>query len=259
MSNAPDLSIIIPAYDEAIRIGATLEILRQYIESRSWNAEVIVVNDGSSDGTGGVVRSYVEQWPALRLVDNGGNCGKGYSIKNGIQHARGSVALFTDADLSAPAEEMPKILDPIFSGAADVTFGSRALDRSLIGVHQSSFREFSGKVFNFFVQFLTGLHFKDTQCGFKAFRRLEILPVFDLQRISRFGFDPEVLYVAKKRGLRLREIPVRWNHVEGTKVSMTKDSTQMFLDLIRIRWNDLLGRYEENRLKKTQDVLRRMR
>jgi dolichyl-phosphate beta-glucosyltransferase len=244
MSTAPDLSIIIPAYNEAARIGATLGVLRKYLESQRWSTEVVVVNDGSSDDTGRVARSFAMQWPSLRLIDNGKNCGKGYSIKNGIHKARGTVALFTDADLSSPAEEMPKILNPIFEGVADVTFGSRALDRSLIGVHQSSFREFSGKVYNFFVQFLTGLHFKDTQCGFKAFRRLDILPVFDRQRIKRFGFDPELLYIAQKRGLRLREIPVRWNHVEGTKVSMTKDSAQMFLDLLRIRWNDLCGRYQ---------------
>ncbi len=244
MSQAPDLSIVIPAYNEAVRIGASLKILRQYLESQNWTAEVIVVNDGSSDDTCGVVRNYAGQWQSLRLVDNGENCGKGYSIKNGIRNARGTIALFTDADLSAPVEEMPKILDPIFNGEADVTFGSRALDRSLIGVHQSSFREFSGKVFNFFVQLLTGLQFKDTQCGFKAFRCKEILPVFDRQRIKRFGFDPEVLYIARKRGLRLREIPVRWNHIEGTKVSMVKDSTQMFLDLLQIRWNDLCGRYK---------------
>jgi dolichyl-phosphate beta-glucosyltransferase len=243
MNSVPELSIIVPAYNEASRIGASLEKLRRQIELRNWDAEVIVVNDGSSDDTCKVVQGRASQWDRLRLVDNGGNCGKGFSIKNGVQQALGAVALFTDADLSAPAEEMPKILDPIFQGEADVTFGSRALNRSLIGIHQSPFREFSGKVFNFFVQVLTGLRFKDTQCGFKAFRRNEILPVFERQRIMGFGFDPEVLYIAQKRGLRLREIPVRWDHVEGTKVSLIKDSAQMFLDLLRIRWNDITGKY----------------
>ena len=244
MRSAPQLSIIIPAYNEAKRISRTLETLQKYLTSQGWTAEVIVVNDGSSDETVSIVESCRSQWNALRLVDNGCNRGKGFSVRNGALSAQGDVILFTDADLSAPITEAPKLVDPIVNGECDVTFGSRAVDRSLIGVHQSAFRETSGRIFNLFVQGLVGLPFKDTQCGFKAFRRSVAGPVFERQTILGFGFDPEILYIAKKRGLRLREIPVRWDHAEGTKVRFLKDSCRMFLDLLQIRWNDFYRKYE---------------
>ena len=244
MCSAPQLSIVIPAYNEAKRISRTLETLRKYLEGANWTAEVIVVNDGSSDETAAIVESYRDQWNALRLIENGRNQGKGFSVRNGALGAQGDVILFTDADLSAPITEAPKLIDPIANGVCDVTFGSRAVDRSLIGVHQSPFRETSGRIFNLFVQGLIGLRFKDTQCGFKAFRRSAAGPVFERQTITGFGFDPEILYIAKKRGLRLREIPVRWDHAEGTKVRFLKDSCRMFLDLLQIRWNDLRGKYQ---------------
>lgn len=243
MRSAPQLSIIIPAYNEAKRISRTLDTLKKYLEDQGWRAEVIVVNDGSSDETAAVVESYRSRWNVLRLIDNGGNRGKGFSVRNGALGAQGDVILFTDADLSAPITEAPKLIDPIANGECDVTFGSRAVDRSLIGVHQSLFRETSGRIFNLFVQGLIGLPFKDTQCGFKAFRREITGPVFERQTIMGFGFDPEILYIAKKRGLRLREIPVRWDHVEGTTVRFLRDSCRMFLDLLRIRWNDLFRKY----------------
>ena len=244
MRSAPPLSIIIPAYNEAKRISRTLETLQEYLESKGWAAEVIVVNDGSLDDTVAVVNAYISRWNALRVVDNGSNLGKGFSVRNGALGAEGDIVLFTDADLSAPIAEAPKLIDPIANGECDVTFGSRAVDRSLIGVHQSPFRETSGRIFNLFVQGLTGLPFKDTQCGFKAFRRSVAGSVFERQTIMGFGFDPEILYIAKKRGLRLREIPVRWDHVEGTTVRFLRDSCRMFLDLLRIRWNDFCGKYE---------------
>ena len=244
MRSAPPLSIIIPAYNEAKRISRTLETLQEYLESKGWAAEVIVVNDGSLDDTVAVVNAYISRWNALRVVDNGSNLGKGFSVRNGALGAEGDIVLFTDADLSAPIAEAPKLIDPIANGECDVTFGSRAVDRSLIGVHQSPFRETSGRIFNLFVQGLTGLPFKDTQCGFKAFRRTVAGSVFERQTIMGFGFDPEILYIAKKRGLRLREIPVRWDHVEGTTVRFLRDSCRMFLDLLRIRWNDFCGKYE---------------
>jgi glycosyltransferase involved in cell wall biosynthesis len=244
MSPAPQLSIVIPAYNEAKRISRTLEALQKYLECTNWTSEVIVVNDGSSDETAAIVESYRGQWAVLRLIENDGNQGKGFSVRNGALGAQGDVVLFTDADLSAPITEAPKLIDPIASGECDVTIGSRAVDRSLIGVHQSPFRETSGRIFNVFVQGLIGLPFKDTQCGFKAFRRSAAGPVFERQTIMGFGFDPEILYIAKKRGLRLREIPVRWDHVEGTTVRFLRDSCRMFLDLLRIRWNDLCGKYK---------------
>ena len=239
----PHISIVIPAYNEAARIGRTLEKIKQYLEENRYSAEVLVVDDGSSDPTAEIVKQHGTNWPSLRLVQNLVNQGKGFSIKSGALQALGEIILFTDADLSAPISEMPKLLSPIQNGHCDVTFGSRAVDRSLIGIHQSPFREYSGRVFNVFVQGIAGLPFKDTQCGFKAFRRSCSLQVFERQTVSGFGFDPEILYIARKRGLRLMEIPVKWDNVHGTTVRLLKDSFRMFLDLVRIPWNDLKGKY----------------
>ena len=237
------ISIVIPAFNEAARIGRTLEKIKQHLGETSCNGEVLVVDDGSTDSTTEIVRKHGETWSALRLIQNPANRGKGFSVRNGALQACGEIILFTDADLSAPITELPKLVNPIREGLCDVTFGSRAIDRSLIGIHQSPFREYSGRIFNVFVQTIVGLPFKDTQCGFKAFRRASILPVFERQTVMGFGFDPELLYIARRRGLRLMEIPVRWDNVEGTTVRFTKDSLRMFLDLGRIRWNDLVGKY----------------
>ena len=239
----PFLSIVIPAYNEAERIEQTLETVRNYLRSRSLRAEVLVVNDGSRDRTGPLVAACARDWSDLRLVHNPRNLGKGFSVRNGALQAMGQVVLITDADLSAPIDEMPKLVDPILSGDCDLTLGSRALDRSLIGVHQSAFREYAGRLFNGLVQLLTGLPFQDTQCGFKAFRREPMLPVLTRQRIAGFGFDPEILFLARARGLRLEEIPVRWSHAEGTKVRLLQDGLKMILGLLLIRWNQVTGRY----------------
>lgn len=237
------LSIVIPAYNEADRIEQTLEIVRNYLEEHHFRSEVLVVDDGSQDETASLVSTFSQHWQDLRLIENPHNLGKGFSVRNGALQAKGPIVLFSDADLSAPIEELPKLVDPILRGESDFTFGSRALDRSLIGVHQSSIREFSGRIFNLLVQVLTGLPFRDTQCGFKAFRRELMLSVWARQRIGGFGFDPEILFLAKRRGLRLQEIPVRWNHTQGTKVRFLRDGVHMILGLILIRWNQLTGQY----------------
>ena len=238
-----NLSIIIPSYNEANRIENTLKTVRNYLAKVNWKTEVIVVDDGSQDGKTERVTDFMEKWKSLLLIENPKNCGKGFSVKIGILHASGRVVVFTDADLSTPVEEIPKLIEPIIRNESDLTFGSRALDRSLIGVHQSLTREFSGRIFNWLVQMLIGLPFKDTQCGFKAFRRQAIMPFIGQQRIRGFGFDPEILFLAKINGLRLQEIPIRWNHHEGTKVRFFQDSLKMFLGLIQIRLNQLFGRY----------------
>ncbi len=243
MNETPQISIVIPAYNEANRILRTLQTLREYLNQSSLVTEVIVVNDSSTDRTAAIVEEFSAQWQSLRLIHNPQNRGKGYGVRNGALHSKGDIIFFTDADLSAPITEMPKLIDPILERNFDITFGSRAIDRSLIGIHQSRFRETSGRIFNFFVQLLIGLPFKDTQCGFKAFRRQTSLPVFERQTIMDFGFDPELLYVAQRRGLRLLEVPVKWNHVEGTTVRFLTDSVKMIIDLFRIRWNDLTGKY----------------
>jgi glycosyltransferase involved in cell wall biosynthesis len=237
----PDLSIIIPSYNEELRLPATLERIADYLQTYKGTAEVLVVDDGSKDGTSAVAEYFCIKIPTLRVVSNGANRGKGYSVRHGMQEARGRVALFTDADLSAPIEEAGKLIDALETH--DVAIGSRAMDRSLISVHESPFREFAGIVFNKIVRLILWLPFVDTQCGFKAFRRDTCGILFEQQRIERFGFDPELLYLARHHGLRTLEIPVRWGHSPATKVSMLRDSLQMFIDVFTIRWNALAGRY----------------
>lgn len=237
----PDLSIIIPSYNEESRLPATLERIAAYMQACKRKAEVLVVDDGSKDRTAQVAESFRGRISTLRVVSNGVNQGKGFSVRHGMQEARGRVALFTDADLSAPIEEADKLIDALETH--DVAIGSRAVDRSLITVHESPFRELAGIIFNKIVQVILWLPFVDTQCGFKAFRREPCRIIFEQQTIERFGFDPELLYLARRHGLRAVEIPVRWGHSPATKVSMLRDSLQMFLDVFRIRWNALTGRY----------------
>ncbi len=240
-SAAPDLSIIIPSYNEELRLPATLERIAAYLSTFGRNAEVLVVDDGSKDGTAAVAEYFRIKIPTLRVVSNGINRGKGYSVRHGMQEARGRIALFTDADLSAPIEEAGKLIDALEN--SDVAIGSRAMDRGLITVHESPFREFAGIIFNKIVRGILWLPFVDTQCGFKAFQRERCGVIFGQQTIERFGFDPELLYLARRHGLRAVEIPVRWGHSPATKVSMLRDSIQMFVDVFTIRWNSLRGRY----------------
>ena len=242
---SPELSIIIPAYNEEARLPRAFTRIRDYLTGRGMSAErteIIVVDDGSKDATAQIVQDWSRQLPSLRLVSNGQNRGKGYSVRHGMLEALGRVALFTDADLSAPIEEADKLFAALKAGN-DVAFGSRALDRSLIATHQSKLRELAGIIFNGFVRLFTGLPFHDTQCGFKAFLREPSRIVFEQQRIERFGFDPEILFLARLHGLRAVEIPVRWAHDPATKVHVVRDSLLMFGDLVFIRWNWLLGRY----------------
>ena len=236
-----ELSIVIPAYNEEFRLPATLERIAAYLKSGHRETEVLIVDDGSKDRTAAVAESFRNKLPALRVVPNDVNRGKGYSVRHGVQEARGRIVLFTDADLSAPIEEADKLVDALQH--FDVAIGSRAVNRSLITVHESPFREFAGIIFNKIVRVILRLPFVDTQCGFKAFHRERCRIIFEQQTIERFGFDPELLYLARHHGLRAVEIPVRWGHSPATKISMLRDSLQMLLDVFKIRWNSLLGRY----------------
>jgi len=242
-STALDLSIILPAYNEESRLPKSLDRIHAYLASGGWRAEIIVVDDGSSDGTARLVEESRGKYPELRLVSNGRNRGKGYSVRHGMLEARGEIALFTDADLSAPIEEADKLFAAIRERGYDGAIGSRAVDRSLIEVHQSAMREMAGILFNRMVRWIAGLNFSDTQCGFKAFRRERVKIVFQQQRTEGFGFDPEILFLAQRHGLRVAEIPVRWAHDPATKVHVVADSMRMFSDLLAIRWNALRGRY----------------
>ncbi|MCI0336136.1 MAG: glycosyltransferase family 2 protein [Acidobacteria bacterium] len=241
------LSIIIPAYNEENRIGLTLLGTFDYLDAQNYDSEVIVVNDGSNDKTNEKVREFESRAAGrLRLVENPGNRGKGYSVRNGVLQARGEFILFFDADLATPTSEIIKVISPIAEDRYDVVFGSRALDRSLIGIHQSGLRETIGQAGNLIQYLFTGLKFKDTQCGFKAFRREAAQSIFPLQRIDGFGFDPEILYLAQKQGWRLLETPVRWNHVEGSKLNPIGSPIKVLFEVMTIRWNDLTGKYDSN-------------
>jgi glycosyltransferase involved in cell wall biosynthesis len=245
VSTGPGVSIIIPAFNEEGRLADTLEKIASYVRDKRPDSEVIVVDDGSTDGTAALAESWRDRIPQLRVVSNGTNRGKGFSVRHGSLEAKGDIILFTDADLSSPIEEGEKLFAALQS--RDVAIGSRAVDRSLIEVHQSPFREFAGIIFNRIVRAILWLPFVDTQCGFKAFRRERCRIIFEQQTIERFGFDPELLYLARHHGLSTVEVPVRWAHSPATKVSMMRDSIQMFLDVFVIRWNALRGRYRKAR------------
>lgn len=240
---APIYSIVIPAYNEAARIGATLEKILAYVAQRRWNAEVIVVNDGSRDNTVEVVHRYCKQNSTLRLIENPGNRGKGYSVRNGMLNARGEILLFSDADLSSPIEEVPKLLKAISSGA-DVAIGSRWLRSELQTGRQPLYRQLFGRIFNMLLRITLGLKYKDTQCGFKAFTRVAAEAIFPRQRIERWGFDPEILFLANRFGFKVAEVPVEWAHDEGTRISPLRDGSRMFEEMLRIRWNALTGKYD---------------
>ena len=235
-------SIVIPAYNEGKRLGATLEKVLGYVREQGWNAEVVVVNDGSRDNTAELVRAFSAKDSTLRLIENPGNRGKGYAVRNGMLNARGEVIVFSDADLSSPIEEMPKLLAALAAGA-DIAIGSRWLRAELQTQRQSLHRQLFGRVFNVLNRAILGLQFKDTQCGFKAFTRRAALMILPLQRIERWGFDPEILFLARKFGFRVEEVAVRWGHVGGTRINPLIDGARMFQEMVRIRWNDLEGRY----------------
>src|SRR5688572_23677830 len=246
-SMPPQLTIIVPAYNEAARLGLSLSKIVEYLNQHFESSELIVVDDGSTDDTVGVAeRALAEsQDVSTRVIRYEKNRGKGYAVRVGLLSAAAGVVLFTDADLSTPITETPKLVDPIQNGEFDVTFGSRALDRSLIGVHQPWRREQGGRLFNLIVRAATGLPFWDTQCGFKAFRMSVCRPLVESMQIDRFGFDVELIYVAQLAGLRLSEVPVRWNNDAASKVSVIRDSFRMVDEVWRIRRAAAQGEYAE--------------
>lgn len=242
---APYLSIVIPAYNEEQRIGRTLTATFDFLDAQNYPGEVIVVDDGSRDRTVEVVSEFEPRANGrLRLLRNPGNRGKGYSVRHGMLSARGRIVLFFDADLATPLSEVEKVIGPIAEKRYDVVFGSRALDRELISERQSFLRELRGRLGNLIMRLLVGLNFMDTQCGFKAFRHEAVQSVFPLQQIEGFGFDPEILFIAQKQGWRLLETPVRWSHVEGSKVTLFGTTVKVLLEVMKIRWNSLTGKYQ---------------
>ena len=232
----PAFSIVIPCFNEEARIGQTLPLALDYLTANAPESELIVVNDGSTDATGAVARERLKSAQiATRLVENFPNRGKGAAVRSGLLAAQTPIGLFSDADLSTPLGEISKVVEPIANGEVDIALGSRALDRSLIGTHQTWRREQAGRVFNLLVRTATGLPFWDTQCGFKAFRLDVCRPILKAAQIEGFAFDVELLYLAYRAGLRIREVPVHWNHAEGSKVSFFRDSLRMLREVIGLR------------------------
>ena len=240
------LSIVVPAYNEGVRLGKSLRTIVAYLSDYAPEGEIIVVDDGSTDDTAEAARTELAEAKNLRtsVISYKSNLGKGRAVRLGLLASRGEIGLFTDADLSTPITETPKLVDPILRNECDVAFGSRALDRSLIGIHQPWRREQGGRVFNLAVRLATGLPFWDTQCGFKAFRMSACRPIIEGATIDRFGFDVELLYVSYRAGLRLKEIPVRWDHAEGSKVNVASDSIKMLSEVGRIRQQARRGVYD---------------
>ena len=241
----PDISIIVPAFEEEARLTESIRQILAFVSMIGTSAELIVVDDGSRDRTAETAEAAFAEFPGIasKLIRYEENRGKGFAVKTGLMAATADIALFSDADLSTPIEEMSKLVDPIRNGEYDVVFGSRALDRSLIGTHQPWRREQGGKVMNLVIRTMSGLDFADTQCGFKAFNMVKFRPLLDVMTIDRFGFDVEFLFVANYHGLRMKETPVRWNNVEGSKVSVVRDTRRMLSELGQIKRNARNGKY----------------
>lgn len=234
------LSIVIPAYNEEQRLPATLDRVVAYAERATFPVtEILVVDDGSRDGTAALVEA---RGGIVRLLSNPGNRGKGYAVRNGMLAAKADWILSTDADLSAPIDELEKLIAAARRENAVVAIGSRALDRKLVRVHQPMMREVSGRAFNMVMRMVTGLPFQDTQCGFKLFRQDAAKNIFSRQIEEGFSFDVEDLIIARSLGLKSIEVAVEWSNVEGTKVSLSQ-GMKSFTDLVRIRGRAVRGTY----------------
>ncbi|QRN85020.1 glycosyltransferase family 2 protein [Clostridia bacterium] len=234
MSEEIYMSIILPAYNEENRLGPTLTQIIAYLDGKDWQAEIIVVDDGSTDKTVDLVKGWVKKDARIRLVRNPENKGKGFSVRNGMLHAKGRYRLFSDSDLSTPIEELDKLLDNSIKGA-DVSIGSRSIEGSDVQVAQAFYRVFMGRTFNLLVRLLFHTKMRDTQCGFKLFSKEAVEDIFPKAVINRFGFDVEVLFLAEQLGYTVQEVPIVWINSEETKVSAIRDSIDMFIDLFRIR------------------------
>ncbi|HZI56794.1 MAG TPA: dolichyl-phosphate beta-glucosyltransferase [Verrucomicrobiae bacterium] len=240
----PQYSIVVPAYNERARIGATLEQILEHMREQKWSAEIVVVNDGSRDDTANFVGQFAAEHPEVRLIENPGNQGKGYAVRNGMLNARGKVLLFTDADLSSPITEADKLFAALEKGA-DVAIGSRWMDPTLQFQRQSLKRQIMSRAFNLFTRAVLTFPYHDTQCGFKAFSRRAAEKIFPLQQITRWGFDAEIIYLAHHMKLKVAEVPVAWGHDERSKIHPWRDGFYMGLDTLKIRWLSLTGRYSK--------------
>lgn len=241
--NSIYLSVVIPVYNEEKRIGKTLDKIILYLNSRNYSYEIMVVNDGSTDRTSNVVKKFTDRYKYVHFIESGMNQGKGFSVRKGMLTSSGQYVLFSDADLSTPIEEVEKLIE-WFGTGYDIVIGSRGLRNSDIQIHQPWYRESMGKIFNILVRLITVRGIKDTQCGFKCIRKEVIPNIFNKQTITHFSFDVELLWIALRQGYRIKEVPVRWLNDAQSRVNPVLDSMRMFLDLIKIRINDIRGLYD---------------
>lgn len=254
MNDSPFLSVVIPAYNEEKRLPATLKQVVEYLRRQEYTSEVIVVDDGSTDGTRRAVRDFIAQHdgnPPVRLIEND-HRGKGYTVRTGMLNGRGRYILFTDADLATPISEVGKMIGALEAGS-DIAIGTReGVGAERVG--EPLYRHLMGRAFNLLVRLISGLNFRDTQCGFKGFRRSVAHDLFrrvqlygeDARRIKGgavTGFDVEILYLAVQAGYRIEEVPVRWRYGNESKVNPLRDSVRMFLDVLKVRWLAAQGRY----------------
>jgi dolichyl-phosphate beta-glucosyltransferase len=234
------LSIIIPAYNEEKRLPLTLPRLVEFVEAQSYKTEILVVDDGSSDGTAEVIRGFSASYPCIRLLQPGRG-GKGHAVKAGMLQARGEYAFLCDADLAMPVTELPKFLPPQ-RNSYQLAIGSRE-GEGAIRYNEPAYRHFMGRVFNWLVKVMAVPGLEDTQCGFKCFHRSVIHDLFSNQTINGFGFDVEILYIAQKRAYQIVEVPIHWYYQTESKVDPVKDTLRMVRDILRVRQNDRKGLY----------------
>lgn len=240
------LSIVIPSYNEEQRLGATLETIQAFIEQKDLHAEILVVDDGSADGTFRLAEGFLRGRPG-RVIRNGRNRGKGYSVRHGVLQATGRWVLITDADLSTPIEEYDSLAAVVRNRDLDVAIGSRGLPDSRVEIPQHGLREFMGKTFNRIIRVMTGLTYRDTQCGFKLLDRERCLPLFQRMQVDRFAFDVEFLFLCQRYGLTVAEVPVTWRNDEASTVSLLADPLNMLTDVARVRWRFRKGLYDPTR------------
>ena len=235
------LTIVVAAFNEAERLPATLPRLASFCDARP-DTDVLIVNDGSEDDTCGVIETFARAHPAVRAIHNASNRGKGHALRQGVMAVNREWILLTDADLSTPLDEIDNLFAAANASEAPIAIGSRAIDRGLVGVRQPAAREWSGRFFNVVMRTITGLPFRDTQCGFKLYRREAAHIVFPRQRLDGFAADVENLMTARVHGLRVVEVPVRWDNVAGTRVDL-QSGARAFVDLFLVRANAMRGLY----------------
>jgi len=230
------LSVVIPAYNEENRIGDSLTKIYTYLKKRDYAFEIIAIDDGSDDKTLNVLKDHSREISNLIIVKNENNQGKGFSVKKGVLKSKGDIVLFTDADLSTPIEEIEK-LTYWLNNEYQIVIGSRALPDSEIKIYSAWYRQIMGKTFNKIIRMILNLNYYDTQCGFKCFQRSAALELFQSMKLCRFSFDVEILFIAKHRGFKVKEVPVRWYNSPDSKVKIIRDSSKMLWDILKIRFN----------------------